>query len=88
MYVCIYRKKHHVDSVRYYPSSQVSFPGGSDGKETALNAGDLGSIPGLGKSSGEGNGYPTPVFLPGEFHGPKSPMGYSPWSYKEPDMTE
>ena len=65
----------------------MSFPGGSDGKETALNAGDLGSIPGLGKSSGEGNGYPTPVFLPGEFHGPKSLMGYSPWSYKEPDMT-
>ena len=32
------------------------FPGGSDGKESACNAGDLGSIPGLGRSSGEGNG--------------------------------
>ena len=32
------------------------FPGGSDGKESACNAGDLGSIPGLGRSPGEGNG--------------------------------
>ena len=34
------------------------FPGGSAGKESACNAGYLGSIPGLGKSPGEGNGYP------------------------------
>ena len=34
------------------------FPGGSDGKESACNAGDPGSIPGSGRSSGEGNGYP------------------------------
>ena len=35
-----------------------SFPGGSDGKESACNAGDLGLIPGLGKIPGEGNGNP------------------------------
>ena len=34
------------------------FPGGSDGKESACNAGDQGSVPGLGRSPGEGNGYP------------------------------
>ena len=34
------------------------FPGGSDGKASACNAGDLGSIPGLGRSPGEGNGNP------------------------------
>ena len=34
------------------------FPGGSDGKESACNEGYLGSIPGLGISSGEGNGNP------------------------------
>ena len=34
------------------------FPGGSDGKASAYNAGDLGSIPGLGRSPGEGNGNP------------------------------
>ena len=33
-------------------------PGGSAGKESACNAGDLGSIPGLGRSPGEGKGYP------------------------------
>ena len=36
----------------------LSFPGGLEGKETACNAGDLGLIPGLGRSLGEGNGYP------------------------------
>ena len=34
------------------------FPGGSDGKESACNAGDQGYIPGLGRSPGVGNGYP------------------------------
>ena len=36
----------------------LGFPGGSDSKESTCNAGDLGSIPGLGRSPGEGNGYP------------------------------
>ena len=36
----------------------MGFPGGSDDKESACNAGDLGLITGLGRSPGEGNGYP------------------------------
>ena len=36
----------------------LGFPGGSDGKESACNAGDAGLIPGWGRSPGEGNGYP------------------------------
>ena len=44
------------------------FPGGSDGKESACNTGDLGSIPGLGRSSGEGNGYPL------QYTGLKNPV--------------
>ena len=36
----------------------VGFPDGSDGKESACNVSNLGSIPGLGRSPGEGNGYP------------------------------
>ena len=44
----------------------MGFPGGSDGKESACSAGDLGLIPGSEKSAGEENGYPTPVVLPGE----------------------
>ena len=63
-------------------------PGGSDGKESACNAADLGSIPRLGRSLGEGNGDPLPVFLPGELHGQKSLVGYSPWGRIESDMTE
>ena len=39
-----------------------SFPGGSAGKEPACNAGDLGLIPGLGRSPREGNGYPLQYF--------------------------
>ena len=37
---------------------KLNFPGGSDGKETACNTGDPGSIPGLGRSPGEGHGNP------------------------------
>ena len=39
-------------------TSRDGFPGGSDGKESACNAGDMGLIPGSGRSSGEGNGNP------------------------------
>ena len=38
--------------------TRMGFPGSSDGKASAYNAGDLGSIPGLGRSPGEGNGNP------------------------------
>ena len=48
------------------------FPGGSDGKESACTVGDPDLILGLGRSPGEGNDYPTPVFMPGEFHGERS----------------
>jgi len=44
-----------VSTFAAFPST--GFPGGSDGKESACNAGDLSSIPGLGRSPGEGNGY-------------------------------
>ena len=43
----------------------MGFPGGSDDKEPACNAGDLGSIPGLGRSPGEGNGYPLQYYCLG-----------------------
>ena len=58
----------------------MGFPGGSDRKESVCNAGDLGSVPGLGRSPGEGEEYwlHTPGFWPGEFHGQRSLAGYSP----------
>ena len=55
-----------------YNSICCGFPGGSDSEESACNVGDLGSVPGLGRSPGEENDNPTPVFLPGEFHGQNS----------------
>ena len=42
----------------YVSTNSVGFHGGSDGKASAYNAGYPDSIPGLGRSSGEGNGYP------------------------------
>ena len=57
-------------------------------KESAYNARDPGSIPGSGRSLGEGNGLPTLVLLPGEFHGQRSLVSYSPWGHKELDTTE
>ena len=65
----------------------IGFPGGSDSKESACNARDPGSIPGLGRSPGEGNGNPL-QYLPGEFHGQRSLVGYSLWGCKASDMTE
>ena len=64
------------------------FPGGSDGKESACNAGDLGSIPGLGRFPWRRAWQPTPLFLPGGSHGQRSLVGCSPWVRKESDMTE
>ena len=58
----------------------LGFPGSSDHKASACNAGDLGSIPESGRSPGEGN-------LPGKSHG-WSLVGYSPWGRKESDTTE
>ena len=50
-------------------------------------AGGAGSIPELGRSPGDGSGYPTPVFLLGESHGQRSLMGYSLWGRKESDRS-
>jgi len=48
----------------------ASFPGGSSGKESACNAGNLDSIPGLGRFPGEGNGYPFHYYgLENSVHG-------------------
>ena len=61
----------------------LGFLGGSDGKESACNAGDTGLIPKSGISLGEGIGKPTLVFLPGKTHGQRSLAGYSPWDHRE-----
>ena len=63
----------------------MGFPDDSDGKASVCNAGDPGSIPGSGRSPGEGNGNPL---LPGKSHGQRSLVGYSPWGQKELEVTE
>ena len=57
------------------------FPDSSVSKESACNAGDPGSIPGSGRSPGEGIGYPL------QYSGLENSMD-SPWGHKELDMTE
>ena len=53
------------------------FPGGSDHKESACNAGDSGPIPGSGRSPGEGNGYPL-QYLAWEIPWTEEPGGLQP----------
>ena len=62
---------------------QEGFPGGSDSKEFACIAGDLGLIPGLGRSPREGNGNPP------QYSCLENSMdrGYSPWHCKESDVS-
>ena len=69
------------------PSSQLfliyrGFPGCSAGKESTCNAGDLGSIPGLGRSPGEGTGYPL------QYSGLKNFMDFIILGVAELDTTE
>ena len=56
-----------------YDNIYFGFPGGSEGKASAYNAGDLGSIPGSGRSPGEGNGSPL------QYSCLKNPMDGEAW---------
>ena len=56
---CFYILEINPSSIVSFANIEIlGFPGGSDGKASAYDAGDPGSIPGLGRSSGEGNGTP------------------------------
>ena len=67
--------------------STVDFPGDSDGKASAYNSGDPGSIRGSGRSPGEGNGTPLQYSCLGKSHGQRILVGYSSWGCKESDTT-
>ena len=62
---------------------EMGFPGGSNSKESACSAGDLGSIPGLGRSSGGGHGNPLCYSCLEIPHGQRSLVGHSSWGHKE-----
>ena len=69
----------------------MGFPGGSSSKESACSAGDAGdmdSIPGLGRSPGGGHGNPLQYSCLENPHGQRSLVGYSPWIHKELRMIE
>ena len=67
----------------------LDFPGGSDGKASAYNAGDWpGFNPWVRKISWRRKWQPTPLLLPGKSHGQRNPVGYSPWGRKELVTTE
>ena len=66
----------------------MGFPGGSGGKESAHNVGDLGSIPWLERCPGRGHGNPLQYSCLENPHGQKSLEGYSPCGCKELNTTE
>ena len=71
-----------------YNAIYICFHGGSVVKSPPVNAGDVSSIPELGKSPAEGNGNPFSVFYPGKSHEQRSLVGCSPQGHKESDLTE
>ena len=66
----------------------LGFPGGTNGKESTCNAGDLGSMPALGRSPGGGHSNPLQCSSLENPHRQKSLVGYSPQGCKELDTTE
>ena len=99
--LCPFLTSYKVKTKHWVPTSQRSilsnkfnlvmskgFPGGSDDRESACNAGDTGSIPGSGRSPGKGNGNPLRYScLENPMDGGTS-LGYSPWGHKESDTTK
>ena len=69
----------------------IFFPGGASGKEPTCHFRRHKRYefdPWVGKIPWRRTWQPTPVFLPGEFHGQRNLAGYSPWGHKESDTTE
>ena len=62
--------------------SSLGFPGGSDGKESTCNAGNLGLVPELGRSPWRRAWQPTPVFLPGESPWTEEPGRLQPMGFQ------
>ena len=64
----------------------MGFPGVSESKESTCNVGDLGSIPGLGRSLGGRHSNPLQYSCLENPHGQRSLVGYSPWGHKESEQ--
>ena len=82
IYLCVHTHTHtHTHHIR-------GFPGGSDGKESACNAGDLGLIPGSERSPGEGNGNPLQYSCLENSMDKRRLVGYSPWGQSWRQMSD
>ena len=79
---------HYPGLLRYKLVLTTGFAGGSDGKESARNVGELGSIPGLNRSPGAGHSNPLQYSCLENPHRQRNLAGYSPWGHKESDTTE
>ena len=66
----------------YIHTHTMGFPGGSNGEESTCSAGDVGLIPGLGRSPRGGHGNPLQYPCLENPHGQRSLVGYSPWGHK------
>ena len=81
-------ERSHIHSSSQHLPSRQGFPGGSVGKESACNMGDLGSIPGLGRSPEGEHGNLLQYSCLENPPGQKYLADYSPWGHKELDSTE
>ena len=98
VYIYVYVHTHiHVYTYTYiythmythtHTHTHTGFPGGADGKESTCNAGDLGWIPGLGRSPGGGYGNPLQYSCLENPLGQSSLAAYSPWGCKESDVAK
>ena len=86
--ICIEPQKNLNSQNNLENKQSWNFPDGSDHKESACNVGDLGLIPGLGRSPGGGHGNPLQYSCLENPHGQRSLVDYSPWGCKELGMTE
>ncbi|CAI9174239.1 unnamed protein product [Rangifer tarandus platyrhynchus] len=85
MYLALYRLLETIMTKLYL---LLGFPGSSDVKESACNVGDLGSVPGLGRSPGGGHGNPLQYSCLENPHRQRSLVDYSPWGSKELDTAK
>ena len=82
------RQLYHCFKILQFFFFNTGFSSGLDGEESACNVGDLGSIPGLGRSPGGEHGNPLQFSCLETPHGQRSLAGYNSWGRKESDTTE
>ena len=89
IHIVVWQKPNNILKIKKNKTRQnMKYSGGSDIKESAYNAGDLGSIPGLGRAPRGGHGNPLQYSCLENPQEQKSLAGYSPWGSQKLDMTE